>query len=133
MFRFSKTPDWRSPNFEKVLDANAQRLRCYLEAYQLFGTEAYRKTSEGIVRWMLDFMVDEESGAFCGSQEDDADYYSLNAEDRRNREAPRRDDTIYTNWNAMAISSLLKASVVLEQPELRERATRSLHFLIETK
>ena len=44
-FRFSKTPDWRSPNLEKVLDANVQRMRCYLEAYQLFGTEAYRRSS----------------------------------------------------------------------------------------
>ncbi len=130
-FRFSKTPDWRAPNFEKVLDSNSQRLRCYLEAYQLFGNEAYRSTAEGIVGWMLNFMVDPETDAFCGSQEDDADYYSLNDEDRKIREVPRLDKTIYTNWNSMAISSLLKASVVLERPDLRDRATHALSFLLE--
>jgi uncharacterized protein YyaL (SSP411 family) len=130
-FRFSRTPDWRQPNFEKVLDANAQRLRCYLEAYQLFGTNAYRKTAEGIVKWMLDFMVDPENEAFCGSQDADADYYVLDAEGRKNRGRPKIDKTIYTNWNAMTISSLLKASVVLERPDLRDQAMRSLNFLLE--
>ena len=130
-FRFSRTPDWRSPDFEKVLDANSQRLRCYLEAYQLNGNPAYRKTAEGIVSWMLNLMVDPDTGAFGGSQDADADYYALDAAGRAGREAPRLDRTIYTNWNSMAISSLLKASVVLEQPELRQRATRALHFLVE--
>ncbi len=130
-FRFSRTPDWRHPNFEKVLDANAQRLRCYLEAYQLFGTGGYRKTAEGIVKWILEFMVDPENEAFCGSQDADADYYVLNAEGRKKRGRPKIDRTIYTNWNAMTISSLLKASVVLERPDLRDRATRSLNFLLE--
>ncbi|MHC5064144.1 MAG: thioredoxin domain-containing protein [Planctomycetota bacterium] len=129
-FRFSKTPDWRSPNFEKVLDANALRLRCYLEAYQLFDNPAYRKVSEGICNWMLEFMLDPETGAFFGNQDADADYYLLNREDRRGRNRPAVDKTIYANWNAMAVSALLKASVVLENAELRERAMSSMEFLL---
>ena len=130
-FRFSQTPDWRSPNFEKVLDANAQRLRCYLEAYQLFDNPTYRETAEGIVDWMLKYMVDSETDTFCGSQDADADYYALNQQNRRLRQPPKRDGTIYTNWNSMTISSLLKASVVLDRPELQQRATRALNFLVE--
>ncbi|MHC4852757.1 MAG: thioredoxin domain-containing protein [Planctomycetota bacterium] len=130
-FRFSRTPDWRQPNFEKVLDANAQRLRCYLEAYQLLGDNGYRKTAEGIVAWIMDFMVDPENEAFCGSQDADADYYVLDAEGRMKRGRPKIDRTIYANWNAMTISSLLKASAVLERPDLRDQATRSLNFLLE--
>ncbi len=130
-FRFSRTPDWRHPNFEKVLDANAQRLRCYLEAYQLFGTNAYRRTAEGIVRWIMDYMVDPENEAFCGSQDADPDYYVLGAEGRKRRGRPKIDRTIYTNWNAMTISSLLKASVILERSDLRDQATRALNFLLE--
>ncbi len=130
-FRFSRTPDWRSPNFEKVLDANAQRLRCYLEAYQIFGDEGYRKCAEGIVDWTLNFMLDADSHAFAGSQDADADYYALDKDGRANRPVPKLDSTIYTNWNAMAISSLLKASVVLSRPDLKERALQATNFLLE--
>lgn len=130
-FRFSRTPDWRSPDHEKVLDANAMRLRSYLEAYQLFGKEAYRKVADGIVRWLLDFMRDPETGAFFGSQDADAEYYAHDAAGRKERNPPRLDRTIYTNWNAMAISSLLKASVVLNRRELRDTAMTALRFLRE--
>lgn len=130
-FRFSKTPDWRNPNFEKTLDGNAWRLRCYLEAYQVFENQAYRRTAEGIVSWMTEFMVDEATGAFFGSQDADADYYVLGKEERRNRKPPKVDETIYANWNAIAVSVLLKASIVLDRPELRDRAMRVLSFLLE--
>ena len=130
-FRYSKTPDWRNPNLEKVLDVNVQRMRCYLEAYQLFGNEAYRKTAEGVVQWMLDFMLDEESGAFYGSQDADSAYYVLDRDRRREAPPPCADKTIYTHANAMAVSNLLKASVVLDRPDLRERAMRTLSFLLE--
>ena len=115
-YRFSKTPDWREPNYEKVLAENATRLRCYLEGYQLFGTQAYRKVSEGIIGWMEGFMSDPDTGAFFGSQDADADYYVLDRQRRRDRNPPTLDRTIYTHANAIAVSSLLKASVVLERP-----------------
>ncbi len=129
-FRFSKTRDWRVPNFEKVLDSNAQRLRCYLEAWQLFGEPGYRKAAESILRWMCGIMYDEESGAFYGSCGDDPEYYALDAEARRDRGSLSIDKTIYTNWNAMAVTALLKASTVLDRPDLLERATRTLDFLL---
>ena len=130
-FRFSKTPDWKSPNYEKILDANSRRLRCYLEAFQVFGKEDYYRTAEGIVRWMLGVMLDPETKAFCGSQEPDPDYYALDAQGRKTRKPPRIDKTIYANSNALAISALLKASIVLERKELRETALGALHFLLE--
>lgn len=130
-FRFSRTPDWSEPNYEKVLDSNVQRMRCYLEAYQLFGNEAYRRTAEGVVEWMLTFMLDPETGAFFGSQHADADYYLMDKEERRRAPSPRVDRTIYTNWNALAVSNLLKASVVLERSELRDVGMGTLNFLLE--
>lgn len=130
-FRYSKTPDWRNPNLEKVLDANVQRMRCYLEAFQLMGTEAYRKTAEGVVSWMVDFMHDEETGAFFGSQDADSAYYIHDLEGRRATTPPQLDRTIYAHANAMAVSNLLKASVVLERPDLRDLAMRALSFLLE--
>ncbi|MGE3175400.1 MAG: thioredoxin domain-containing protein [Planctomycetota bacterium] len=130
-FRFSKTPDWRSPNFEKLLDANAKVLRVYLEGYQLFGNEAYRRTAEGIVGWMLKFLRDPDTNGFYGSQDADADYYNLDAEGRRRREPPVPDRTIHCHANAMAVSGLFKASVVLDRPEWRQQALQVLGFLRE--
>lgn len=130
-FRYSKSPDWRSPEFEKVLDANAMRLRNYLEACQVFGRDAYRMVSRGIVDWMLGFMLDPETGAFYGNQDADAEYYALDRDGRTRRRPPKLDTTIYTNGNAMAVSALLKASVVLEDLTLRDTAMRTLGFLLE--
>lgn len=130
-FRYSKTPDWRSPEFEKVLDANAMRLRNYLEAWQVFRKDAYRTVAQGIVGWMLRFMRDPDTGAFHGNQHADADYYALDEAGRSRRRPPRVDRTIYTNGNAMAVSALLKASIVLEDKSLREIAMRTLEFLVE--
>ena len=130
-FRYSKTPDWRNPNLEKILDANVQRMRCYLEAYQLFGTPAYRVAATGVIEWMLRFMRDEETGAFYGSQDADSAYYALDEERRRTATPPRLDKTIYAHANALAVSNLLKASVVLERSDLQEIAMRTLSFLLE--
>ncbi|MFT4839661.1 MAG: hypothetical protein ACI8UD_001005 [Planctomycetota bacterium] len=130
-FRFSHTPDWHSPNYEKLLEQNALLLRSYLEAYQVFGNEAYRKTSEGIVRWMLDVMRDEHSGSFAGSQDGDSDYYVSSAEQRRNKEAPAIDRTVYCDANAIAASSLFKAAAVLQRPELADHGSSALRFLLD--
>jgi uncharacterized protein YyaL (SSP411 family) len=130
-FRFSKSPDWRSPNYEKLLDANAKTLRAYLEAYQVFGTEAYRRTAEGIVGWMLRLMRDQVTGAFCGSQDADQDYYNLDQQGRSKRSPPRLDHTIYTNSNALVVSGLFKAAAVLQKPEWHAVALGALRFMLE--
>lgn len=130
-FRFSQTPDWHTPNYEKLLDQNALVLRAYLEAYQVFGTEAYRATAEGIVRWMLDVMRDPHAATFAGSQDGDADYFVGDKEQRARRQPPSLDRTVYCHANAIAVSNLLKASAVLQRPAWREHAMSALQFLLE--
>jgi uncharacterized protein len=130
-FRFSRTPDWHTPNYEKLLDQNALVLRTYLEAYQVFGKAAYRTAAEGIVRWMLSTMRDPHTGAFAGSQDGDVDYFVGDQEARAHREPPSLDRTVYCHANALAVSSLLKASAILQQPEWREQAMGTLRFLLE--
>src|SRR5262245_27548725 len=130
-FRFSRTPDWHTPNHEKLLDQNALVLRAYLEAYQVFGVDACRRAAEGIVGWMLNTMRDEHTGAFAGSQDGDADYFVCDKAERRHREPPALDRTVYCNANALAVSALLKAAAVLSQPVWREKAMDTLRFLLE--
>lgn len=130
-FRFSRTPDWQTPNHEKLLDQNALVLRAYLEAFQVFGKPAYRAAAEGIARWMTTTMRDPHTGAFAGSQDGDGDYYVGDAMDRARRQAPALDRTVYSHANALAVSSLLKAAAVLARPEWREQAMGTLRFLLE--
>jgi hypothetical protein len=130
-FRFSTTRDWRIPHCEKVLDNNALRLRCFLEAWQLFERPAYKEAAEGTIRWITETMQDPETGCFFGSQGDDPEFYALGTKDRGRREAPAIDRTIYTNWNAMVIVSLLRGSVILERQDLRDTAMHALGFLLE--
>jgi uncharacterized protein YyaL (SSP411 family) len=130
-FRFSRTPDWQTPNYEKLLDQNALVLRAYLEGYQVFGKDAYGRSAQGIVDWMLKTMRDPQNGSFAGSQHGDADYFVCSGEERTHRNPPQIDRTVYCNSNAIAISSLLKASAVLSQPAWRDHAMQALHFLLE--
>ncbi|MBL8753317.1 MAG: thioredoxin domain-containing protein, partial [Planctomycetes bacterium] len=130
-FRFSRTPDWQTPDHEKLLDQNALVLRAYLEAYQVFGGKAYRATAEGIVKWMLTTMRDAHTGAFAGSQDGDGDYYTGDAADRARRQPPSLDRTVYCNANALAVSGLLKAAAVLSRPDWRAQAMATLQFLLE--
>lgn len=130
-FRYSRTPDWHSPNYEKLLDQNALVLRAYLEAYQVFGRDAYGRTAQGIVDWMLTTMRDPQTGAFAGSQNGDQDYFTAERAARTERRAPTLDRTVYCNANALAVSSLLKAAAVLARPDWRDQAMHTLRFLLE--
>lgn len=130
-FRFSTTRDWRIPHTEKVLDNNAMQLRCLLEAWQIFEKPEYRQAAEGMIHWLCDTMRDDETGCFFGSQGDDPEYYALSAEDRARKSPPRIDRTIYCNWNAMTITSLLRASVILDRQDLCDTAIRALRFLLD--
>lgn len=131
-YRYATQPDWSVPNHEKMLDSNAQRLHVYLEAYQALGDESYRATAEGILRWMHATLLDEKTHAFQGSQSANPAYSHLpTIEQRKKLGAPRVDPTIFANWNALAVSSLLKASMVLRDEKLRTQALATLDFVVE--
>jgi uncharacterized protein len=130
-FRFSRTPDWHTPNYEKLLDQNALVLRAYLEGYQVFGKAAYRAAAEGIVGWILTTMRDPQTGALFGSQDGDVDYFVGNATERAAAEPPALDRTVYCHAGALAVSGLLKAAAVLNRPDWRDLAMGSLRFVLD--
>jgi hypothetical protein len=131
-YRYATRADWSVPNTEKMLDSNAQRLYTYLEAYQALGEEDFKATAEAGLSWMLATLSDADTRAFRGSQDADAEYARLaSLEGRRRRGRPPVDPTIFTNWNAMAVSTLLKASRVLGSNEWRDRALDTLEFLVD--
>lgn len=130
-YRYATQPDWSVPNHEKMLDSNAQRLHVYLEAHQVFGDESYRATAEGILRWMYASLLDPEHKAFKGSQDANPAYARLaTLEQRKAMGAPACDPTLFANWNAIAVSSLFKASMVLREPKHKEQALATLDFVV---
>jgi len=131
-YRYATQPDWSVPHHEKMLDSNAKRLLSYVEAYQALGDPSFRATAEGIAGWMLSTLLDPRTRAFQNSQDSDPTYAHLRTLEARARYgAPATDPTIFTNYNAAAIMALLKASVVLDRPDLAQAAEGTLEFLME--
>ncbi len=125
-FRYSTTRDWTIPHFEKMAEDNAKLLAVYLHAYQLTGTEFFRDVAQGIVKYVQTRLSDQEKGGFYGSQDADEEYYKHGLEDRGKLKAPSVDKTLYSNYNALFVSSFLLASKVLDKPDLAKFALKTL-------
>ncbi|MDP6539167.1 MAG: DUF255 domain-containing protein, partial [Planctomycetota bacterium] len=131
-YRYATQPDWSVPHHEKMLDSNAQRAFAYLDAAQALGEESFADTARGVLGWMTETLLDESTGAFRGSQDADAAYAHLDTlEARRAKGAPPCDPTIFVNWNAQAVTTLLKAGVVLDDGRWTQLAIDTLAFLLE--
>ena len=131
-YRYATQADGSVPNHEKMLDSNAQRLFAYLEAWQVLGEDSFKRTAEGVLAWMYSTLLDSETKAFKGSQDASPAYAHLSSlQARREFGAPPCDPTIFTNWNAIAVSSLFKASAVLKDVRHRDQAIATLDFLMD--
>ncbi|MBL8856900.1 MAG: thioredoxin domain-containing protein [Planctomycetes bacterium] len=131
-YRYATQADWSVPHHEKMLDSNAQRLFAYLEAWQVLGDESFRATARGILSFLYETLLDERTGAFKGSQDANPTYAHLTTRAARKEfGAPACDSTIFTNWNAITVSALLKAAAVLGEPRHAEAAFKTLEFLCE--
>jgi len=127
-FRYAAAADWSNPHYEKMVGDQAQLLALYLRAYQATGRRSYLDVAQDILRYMDATLWDRERGYFYSSQEADADYYALGAEERAQRPAPYVDRTAYTERNAVAASAYLLAGAVLDEPRYADLAIRALEF-----
>lgn len=127
-FRYSTTRDWRIPHYEKMADDNAKLLALYIHAFQVFGDEFYKNTAASIVRYLLEKLTDER-GFFYSSQDADEDYYALPAAMRAKAKSPYIDKTPYTNYNAMLVSALLQAGLVLDDRAPTDAALRAVDVI----
>jgi hypothetical protein len=65
-FRYSTTPDWTIPHFEKMLDTNAQLASLYLDASLQFSNPFYLQISRQTINLIIEqFQLD--SGGFASS------------------------------------------------------------------
>jgi hypothetical protein len=130
-YRYSTKRDWSVPHYEKMLEDNALLLRDLLKLYRITGDAEHRRYIDFTVEYIDAWLSDPATGAFCGSQDADEEFYPLPAEQRKQHDPPYVDRTVYTSWNALAISAWLDASWTRGRPELRERALKALDSLWE--
>ena len=131
-FRYSTTRDWSIPHYEKMCEDNAKLLVNYLEAYQVTGEKLFMDTAKGVVEYVDSKLSDRENGGFYGSQDADEDYYKQDLAERLKRTPPRVDKRLFVNWNCMMSSAYLLASVVLDDPSLKDFALRTVNLLLDT-
>jgi hypothetical protein len=202
--RYSVDERWVVPHFEKMLYDNAGLLGNYVHAFQTFVEPELATTARDILRWMDEWLSDQERGGFYASQDadisldDDGDYFTWTREEaaavltpdemsvaapyydigdlgdmhhdpkknvlhrnftteeiaqklgrdvasverdrvsvkqklyaaRLERPTPFVDKTVYTGWNAMAISAYLDAARVLDLEAPRAFALRTLDRIL---
>ncbi len=202
--RYSVDERWVVPHFEKMLYDNAGLLANYVHAFQTFVEPEFASVAQDIMRWMNEWLSDQERGGFYASQdadislEDDGDYFTWTREEaaavltpeelsvaelyydvgplgdmhhnpkknvlhrnftleevaqrlkldlaqaermlasakqklcaaRLQRPTPFIDKTIYTGWNAMAISAYLDAARGLDSDRPRTFALRTLDRIL---
>jgi uncharacterized protein len=202
--RYSVDERWVVPHFEKMLYDNAGLLANYVHAFQSFVEPEFAAVARDIIRWMNEWLTDQQRGGFYASQDadisldDDGDYFTWTRDEaaavlspeelrvaeeyydigelgdmhhnpsknvlyrrfsvaeiaqrvgrseqeiqrdleaakhklyaaRLQRPAPFVDRTIYTGWNAMAISAYLDAARVLGLEAPRDFALRTLDRVV---
>ncbi|MBE5883856.1 MAG: thioredoxin domain-containing protein [Lachnospiraceae bacterium] len=68
--RYSTDPYFLVPHFEKMLYDNALLILAYCKAYQLTGSQVYRRVAEKTAAYILREMTDSEGGFYCAQDAD---------------------------------------------------------------
>ena len=131
-FRYSTTRDWSVPHFEKMLEDNAKLTSVYALASQVLGDPYYLEVVKTAHAWLLSDVRDPETGAFAGSQDADAEeaYYGQPLDVRASLPTPFIDRTVYTNWNALMVSSLVARYKITGEAEILEAAQKLFLFML---
>lgn len=128
-FRYSTTRDWRVPHYEKMLEDNARLLEVYLQAAAVTGEPRYEGVARDVLRYLEENLYNGSGAGWAGSQDADEEYYQLSLEERRQRQAPFVDRTVYVNWNGLMARSLCMATWVLREGQWARLAAETLGFL----
>lgn len=97
--RYSVDGQWRVPHFEKMLYDQSQLASAYLSAFQLTGSENYRKTASEILDYVLRDMQAPEGGFYSAEDADSVNPYN----------PKEHSEGAYYLWTEEEIDSLLTA------------------------
>lgn len=107
-FRYSVTPDWKLPHYEKMLDTNSGIIKVLSIACKIAGKGEYRDPLKKSVSYLLSVLADP-TGGFYASQDADGEesYYGKSLEQRKNMPTPFIDKTVFADLNGLAIQALI--------------------------
>jgi uncharacterized protein len=80
--RYSVDDHWGVPHFEKMCYDNSELLKNYVHGHQATGSEFFAAVARDIIRWINEWLSDQEYGGFYASQDadisldDDGDYFT---------------------------------------------------------
>ena len=129
-FRFCALGDWTEGQHEKLLEDNIKLADVYLDVGNLLDEPGYLEIANHTIDFLLNVLLDRETGGFRGSQGAHSAYFGLSEEVRRSSAAPEPDPFCYTNWTCQAVSLLLEAEWKLPRPGLRDIALELLDGLV---
>lgn len=130
-FRYSTEKDWSKPRFEKMLKENSQMLYVILNYYKITGDEFYAKISREILSYLEKNLYLSSEQAWAASQHASEGYYTLPLQERKEKEPPIVDTTVYVGSNAFLVRSLFLAAAVLLEPRWFDLAVSTLKTLEE--
>lgn len=112
IYQYSTDGDWSHPHFEKIMEYQAEILRCYTMAYLQWRRAADLASAKAIASYMNQFLRSPD-GAYYVSQDADviqgkhsADYFRKSDTERRAAGMPRIDTHVYSRENGLAISAM---------------------------
>jgi uncharacterized protein len=130
-FRYATTRDWQLPHFEKLLDVNAALTRLFLEAGSKLQQARFTDRASDTLRYIQTWLADPVDGGWYGSQQADDQYYASDSvEGRRTIAAPPVATSLYSDSNAVMVSTALEAAKVFGDDGLREFAIKSLERVL---
>jgi len=129
-YRYATQRDWNVPHYEKMLEDNAHAIDVYLCVARLTGHKIFLGTARFTATFLINRLYNKRLGGFGGSQDADEEYAAMTLPQRKKRKPPYVDPTIYTNYNAMTVISLIHAWVSLDEPEFKKIATKTLSSLL---
>jgi uncharacterized protein len=135
VYQYSTDGDWQHPHFEKIMQMQAEDLRIYALAYDLWHDDIYLQAAERIREYLKNFLTSAE-GAFYTSQDADlidgkhgGEYFELSDGDRRKQGIPRIDTHIYARENGWAINALTVLYAASGQRECLDEAIRAADWI----
>jgi hypothetical protein len=127
-YRYTENRDWSGLHREKLLDENAAVLRAFVTGYLYTGNDTYREAAESGADYLTTTLWAGE--AFAGSQAG-GDYYTLEASDREEADAPHVDPTTFADRNGLAADALFRLHAVTDAEAPRRYAERALDHVLD--
>ncbi len=123
-YRYSDTPDWKSPHKEKLLGLNSELMSAYLAASRQYKNKRYLEIGESCARFLDKYLLDAKAGAFMNSR---------SAGQGGNPDSKARmntDRTLFADVNGEAALAFLEAYRTTGDSKYLKTATGALDYII---